>query len=285
MGRVKPDPLWTVKYCPDILRDMPVLRTAPEMGSSGRVRVVSGHGLTIALRRDSGVPLYQQVARHIELQISGGELRPGARLANEISLAESLGLSRPTMRRAIQQLVDKGLLVRKRGVGTQVVHGRITRPIELTSLHDDLARGHVEPTTEVLTYEIVPADEDVASALGVPPGSAVLHTRRLRSASGEPLAVMDNHLPADLAPPARDLGDRGLYQLLRERGIRMRVARQRISARSGTPEECRLLAERRNAPLLAMERSTHDDSGRVVEWGRHVYRSSLYSFEMTLVER
>ena len=66
------------------------------------------------------------------------------------------------MRRAIQELVDKGLLVRKRGVGTQVVHGQVTRPVELTSLFDDLANHHQTPTTVVLTNEIIAPTDEVA---------------------------------------------------------------------------------------------------------------------------
>ena len=114
--------------------------------------------LFVDLDRSSPVPLYFQVAQQIEHAINEGELAPGDRLDNEISLAEQFGLSRPTMRRAIQELVDKGLLVRKRGVGTQVVHGQVTRPVELTSLFDDLANHHQTPTTVVLANEIVAAD-------------------------------------------------------------------------------------------------------------------------------
>ena len=113
--------------------------------------------LFVDLDRSSPVPLYFQVAQQIEHAINEGELAPGDRLDNEISLAEQFGLSRPTMRRAIQELVDKGLLVRKRGVGTQVVHGQVTRPVELTSLFDDLTSHHQTPTTVVLTNEIVTA--------------------------------------------------------------------------------------------------------------------------------
>ena len=238
------------------------------------------------LDRSSPVPLYYQVARQIEQAIEGGKLLPGSRLDNEIHLADRLGLSRPTMRRAIQQLVDKGLLVRKRGVGTQVVHGQVTRPVELTSLHDDLAQSGQQPTTRVLLHEVLSAPDDVAVSLAVSPGAAVLHTRRLRSSTGEPLAVLENWLPA----PFTDIGEqllveRGLYQVLRSRGVGMRVARQRIGARRGTTEECQLLDERRGSPLLTMERTTHDDSGRIVEFGRHVYRASRYAFEVTLVDR
>lgn len=241
--------------------------------------------LFMDLDRSSPVPLYFQVSQQIEHAISSGQLGPGARLDNEISLADQFGLSRPTMRRAIQELVDKGLLVRKRGVGTQVVHGQVTRPVELTSLFDDLTRAHQSPRTTLLVNEMVVASETVSHFLDVPPGASVLHLRRLRFANGEPLAILENYLPEDLSDIGRsDLEARGLYQLMRAKGVHIRVAKQRIGARAGTAEECQLLAERRGSPLLTMDRATHDDSGRPVEWGHHVYRASQYSFEVTLVD-
>ncbi len=241
--------------------------------------------LFVDLDRSSPVPLYFQVAQQIEHAINEGGLAPGDRLDNEISLAEQFGLSRPTMRRAIQELVDKGLLVRKRGVGTQVVHGQVTRPVELTSLYDDLAAHHQAPTTTVLTNETIRATDEVSVMLAVPAGSIVLHLRRLRFAHGEPLAIMENFLPEDLISIGEmDLSTRGLYQLMRGKGVNIRVAKQRIGARTGTPEECGLLHEKRGTPVLTMERAAHDDSGRPVEWGRHCYRASQYSFEVTLVD-
>ena len=241
--------------------------------------------LFMDLDRSSPVPLYFQVSQQIEHAISSGQLGPGARLDNEISLADQFGLSRPTMRRAIQELVDKGLLVRKRGVGTQVVHGQVTRPVELTSLYDDLARGNQAPRTTLLINEIVPASETVSHFLDVPVGADVLRLRRLRFANGEPLAILENYLPDDLSDIGQsDLEARGLYQLMRAKGVHIRVAKQKIGARAGTAEECQLLGERKGSPLLTMDRATHDDSGRPVEWGHHVYRASQYSFEVTLVD-
>jgi len=241
--------------------------------------------LFVDLDRSSPVPLYFQVAQQIERAITEGDLAPGDRLDNEISLAEQFGLSRPTMRRAIQELVDKGLLVRKRGVGTQVVHGQVTRPVELTSLFDDLTHHHQTPTTKVLINEVIEAPDEVGARLSIAQGSPVLHLRRLRFAHGEALAIMENYLPEDLIPLGEaDLNTRGLYQLMRSRGVNIRVAKQRIGARTGTPEECTLLGERKGSPVLTMERAAHDDSGRPVEWGRHAYRASQYSFEVTLVD-
>ncbi|MBO3748542.1 GntR family transcriptional regulator [Streptosporangiaceae bacterium NEAU-GS5] len=242
--------------------------------------------LDIDLDRSSPVPLYFQVAEQIAEAIRRGDLAPGSRLDNEILLADRLGLSRPTIRQAIQYLVDKGLLVRKRGVGTQVVHGQVKRAVELTSLYDDLRRSGQEPATRVLSLESVTADEDVATVLGVEPGTPVLRLERLRYAQGEPLALLHNWLPTGLATlSGQILEDRGLYEVLRAAGVRLRVANQRIGARAASAAEARLLDERRGAPLLTMVRTSYDDQGRAVEHGSHVYRASLYSLEVTLIER
>jgi DNA-binding GntR family transcriptional regulator len=243
--------------------------------------------LTVDLDRSSPVPLYFQVSRQIEAAIDAGDLAPGDRLENEISLADRWGLSRPTMRRAIQELVDKGLLVRRRGIGTQVVHGRVKRPMDLTSLFDDLTRSDQKPGTQVLDRELVPAPAAVAERLGVPVGAQLLHLERLRSARDEPLAVLRNWLPADLAPvlPAEALETRGLYELMRGTGVHLRIATQRIAARGATAPEARLLGLRKGAPVLTMERVSYDGTGRAVELGTHAYHAETYSIEMTVVER
>lgn len=240
----------------------------------------------VELDRSSPVPLYSQVSRQLEQAIESGDLPPGSRLDNEISLADRLGLSRPTMRRAIQELVDKGLLVRKRGVGTQVVHGRVRREVELSSLYDDLTRTHQNPQTRVLHQARKPASAEVAEELGLETGTSVLYLERLRLARGEPLAVLRNWLPPSIFDHTEaDLESAGLDQLMRARGVRMRVARQRIGARGATAEEAKLLGERRSTPLLTVQRATFDDVGRAVEWGSHVYRAQAYSFEVILVDR
>ncbi|MGC1211114.1 MAG: GntR family transcriptional regulator [Micromonospora sp.] len=243
-------------------------------------------GPEIAVDRSSPVPLYFQVAEQFAAAIQRGELAPGDRLDSELQLADRLGLSRPTVRQAIQHLVDKGLIVRRRGVGTQVVRGQVRRGVELTSLHDDLARAGRQPSTSVLELATVACPVDVATALGVTAGSEVQHLRRLRFADGEPLAVMENWLPLDPVRLTLDaLQARGLYAILRAAGIRVRGAQQRIGARAATGAEAQMLGERRGAPLLTMTRTAYDDHGRYVEHGAHIYRASRYSLEVTVAER
>jgi DNA-binding GntR family transcriptional regulator len=241
--------------------------------------------LAVELDRSSPVPLYYQLAQAIEAAIRDGQLAPGDRFENELALAKRLMLSRPTTRRAIQELVDKGLLVRKRGVGTQVVQSPVHRRVELTSLFDDLVRAGQEPTTQLLDYHIGTPSEEIARELNLAEDREVVIIRRLRSANGEPLALMLNYLPVELAPEAEALEKAGLYQSLRARGVHIRLARQRIGARPATRAEARLLDERPGAPLLTMSRTAFDDSGSAVEYGTHSYRASRYYFDTTLVDR
>jgi len=233
--------------------------------------------------RTSPVPLYYQVASRLQELIEKGEIGVGARIENEVDLAERLGVSRPTTRRAIQYLVERGMLVRKRGVGTQVVHPKVRRPVELSSLYDDLVAGGRSPRTEVLDLRIVPASDEIATALELPPGTEVTWIERLRFAGGEPLALMHNAIPLDiLRLNPDDLAAAGLYDFLRAVGRTPRIATQVIGARSATAAEARILDEKRGASLLTMTRTAWDDTGRALEYGSHVYRASRYSFELNL---
>ena len=233
--------------------------------------------------RNSPVPLYFQVAQYLEQRIESGDLPTGTRLENENGLAEKFGLSRQTMRRAIGYLVDRGLLIRRRGVGTEVGHAKVRRQVELTSLYDDLAKTRRNPGTKVLQFAVEPARDEIAAELGLAAGTDIYVFERLRSAEAEPLAVLRNYVPASLLRlSAADLEAEGLYNLFRGSGINLRIARQSIGARASTAAEARVLGEGKGAPLLTMVRVAHDDQGRAVEYGNHIYRASRYSFDVTL---
>ena len=237
--------------------------------------------LSIPVDRASPVPLYYQVAQYLEQAIASGELPAGTLLGNEILLADQLGLSRPTLRRAIQYLVDRGLLVRRRGVGTVVMHAKVRRPLELTSLYDDLEKTSQRPRTAVLSFSVEGADENIAQVLGVPEGTEVYAFERLRFADDEPLALMRNYQPTSVVPlTAQALTEKGLYQIIRAQNVQMKIAEQSVGARAATATEARLLGELPNAPLLTMTRTTYADTGRVVEHGS---RASRYSFQLPLV--
>lgn len=237
----------------------------------------------VSLDRNSPIPLYFQVASRLQQLIESGEMPVGGRLQNEVELADRLGVSRPTMRKAIAYLVERGMLVRKRGVGTQIVQPKVRRPVELSSLYDDLAKSGQVPSTVVRQLDVRRAPDHVAVALGSPEGIEVTWVERLRIAGGEPLAIMHNAVPVGvIRPDAAELERHGLYELLRAAGHVPRTAHQTVGARAATAAEARLLGDSRGAAMLTMTRTAWDANGRAVEYGSHVYRASRYSFELNL---
>ncbi len=241
--------------------------------------------LELSIDRDSPVPLYHQLAEQLSAAIAQGALQPGDAFENEIALGERLHLSRPTVRRAIQELVSQGLLLRRRGLGTTVANRKVHRRAELTSLYDDLAKADGAPKTVVLGHELL-QDETAAAALDLPPDAVLLSIVRLRLSGDAPLAVLRNWLPpqhADITP--EQLAEQGLYAVLRARGVRPVVAHQTIGARMPTPAERRHLRLKSSAPVLTMTRSAFDAIGNPVEYGDHCYRAEDYSIEVMIDER
>lgn len=242
--------------------------------------------LPIQIDRASPVPLYHQLAEQLTAAIKDGTLRPGDAFENEISLADRIGLSRPTVRRAIGELVSMGLLVRRRGIGTTVANQMVHRRVELTSLYEDLEREGRSPRTDVLSLVVDATDARAAEALGLGADTPLVALVRLRYAGDVPLAIMRNWLPPscnDLT--TEQLETEGLYAVLRGRGIRPIVARQRIGARNPTPAERRQLKMPRTEPLVTMTRSAYDADGHPVEFGDHCYRADQYSVDVLVSER
>jgi DNA-binding GntR family transcriptional regulator len=237
------------------------------------------------LDRNSPIPLYFQIAENLKQAITDGTLKPGDRLDNELDLTERLGVSRPTVRQAVQRLVDQGLVVRRRGLGTVVMAPRILRSVALTSLYDDLSANGRQPATTVLGVTEIEADDQLAAILSLRPGAPVLSVDRLRLADGIPLALMHNYLPAGLlkSEPADALEKTGLYELLRSQGVQLQAGEQVIAARKATAHEAKLLAAPRGATVLTMTRTTFDQAGQPVEHGSHAYLAERYSFRMALV--
>lgn len=241
--------------------------------------------LAISLNRVSPVPLYHQLAHQLTEAVESGRLCKGEFLDNELLLADQWQVSRPTVRRAIQELVDDGLLVRRRGVGTQVVNDQVRRPFTLSSLYDDLAASGREPVTTVIGLNRIAAPDDVTESLALAARTEVVHLVRRRCAGPQPLAVLRNWLIAEAADhlTADQLETHGLYSLLRERGVRPHYADQRLGAKAATDEEAALLDIEPGAPLVTMRRVMQDDTGRPVEVGDHVYDAAHYSLELSVV--
>ena len=239
----------------------------------------------VRLDHSSPVPLYHQAAQLLEQAIEDGRLSPGSKLDSELDLAEQLDISRPTMRAAIKQLVDKGLLIRRRGFGTMVAPKAVRRAVALTSLYDDLKESGRKPDTRVLSFEEGLCPPEVAEQLGVGPDAPVLRFDRLRSTGPDPIALMHNVVPVGLLEMEKeDLERTGLYDLFRESGIAPHVATQRVGARKADTREAELLEIEPGDPVLTMTRTAYDTSGRPIEYGNHSYPAESYWLEMMLVE-
>ena len=240
--------------------------------------------LDITLERNSPVPLYYQVAQAIEHAINTGALAPGDRLENELSLTSRLGLSRPTARQAIQELVKKGLLVRKRGVGTQVVRSQFRRTEALSSLNEDIIEAGKIPSTRLLEYSVGPLAQNIRDAIdvGTVSESEFIKIRRLRLADDVPLAILTNYLPTRFEITEEDMQSKSLYACLRSLGVNLKIAHQQISARLMTDDEAELLDAETPAACLTVDRIAYD-VGQFVEFGRHTYHAAQYSIQSSLV--
>lgn len=236
----------------------------------------------IELDHSSPIPLYHQISEPIKELILDGTIPPGAKLEDELSMASRLGVSRPTARRALQSLVDLRLVVRKRAVGTIVAPKEIHRQVKLSSLYDDLKDSGQTPTTKVISYEEVEASQEIAEDLRLEEGQTVIKVVRLRLANGEPLAIMTNYLPSEVAPTEKELRSGGLYDAMRSHGHEVVSASQTISARKASSEEAEILQESRGAAILSMRRIAYNQSGVPIEIGDHVYRASRYRFTVSL---
>jgi DNA-binding GntR family transcriptional regulator len=240
--------------------------------------------LPVALDRGSDVPLYLQLSQQLLAGIEHGRVQPGDPFETEVDLARRLRLSRPTVRRAIAVLVDRGLLVRRRGVGTVVAAGGVQQHAELNSLYDDLAAERRSPRTELLDLDTSTVWPRAATVLGLPPRTRLVHVTRLRYVGALPLAILENWLPPDTpALPALVPGRlerEGMYEILRAQGLAPHTAQQTFGARNATGAERRLLGLTRADPLLTMWRNAFDASGRIIECGDHRYRGDQYTISV-----
>lgn len=240
----------------------------------------------IELDRGSPVPLYYQVARELERAIADGRLKRGDYIENELVLAEQWKVSRLTLRRSIQELVDSGLLVRRRGVGTQVVNDSVPKPPRLGSSFDELAERGMDPQTTVLAHERLVADDAVAEQLGLPPGSTVVYVERCRRVGGRRIALLRNWITLEAGGDitTEELATGGLFGIYRSKGIWPHSAIRRVAARSAGPVDAALLGVSLDAALLAVDSTMQDKLGRRIEVGHQLYDGASYTMELSVVE-
>ena len=221
--------------------------------------------------------LYTRLAARLRQAIHQGRLSVGAVLPPERELAQSLGVSRQTVRKAVDELTREGLLAARQGSGTFVA-GRIVEPLtELASFSDDMLRRGLTPSSKWLKREIVKPSPEEALALNLSLADLVCRIVRVRLADGEPIAIEFAVVEAALVASNADFGD-SLYRALRHRNRAPIRAMQRVRAAVADPDVALALGISTDSPVLEMERFSYSADGRPVEWTRSAYRGDKYDY-------
>lgn len=238
--------------------------------------------------RSSATPLYHQLKQWLSTRIVSGELPPGTQLPGDIELSERLHVSRGVVRQALSELRHDGLIERERGRGTFVSRPKTTQGLinSMRGLADDAAVRGQKAVSIVLRFIETPADDGVASRLGIESGAPVVELERLRSLDGEPWVLAVTYLPAQLVPgiTQRDLGGtESLYRVLRaDYGLPIVASTRRVEAAVTDAREAHLLRVHPGDPLLVLRSISYTTGGRPLEYFIARHRGDRSAFEVSL---
>ena len=206
-------------------------------------------------------------------------LHVGQAIPSERQLTQEIGVSRLTVRAAIDELVRDGYLDRRHGSGTYVTEPKIAQPLTLTSFSEEMRRRGMVPGSRTLELTITSAGARLARRLQVSPEEPLVRVKRLRLADSEPMAMEVLHIPEALVPglTKADLENRSFYELLAERyEIVIGSGTQTIEPTVTNEEESEVLGVPLHTPAFLFERTTVSESGRIVEFVRSIYRGDRY---------
>lgn len=236
---------------------------APPDAAAGDVTHGAGHKYLVV--RDHLVALVAQ------------QLRVGDAIPSERALCQQFGLSRMTVRQAVDALVTEGVLVREHGRGTFVAPQRMDFEMRLTTFGEEMRRRGMQPATAVLAAQVVSATPDVAAALEIEPRDRVHYVYRVRSADGAPMSIEQVWVPVALAPDLLDDGaPPSMYDALRARGLEPEWGEDTLSADEATDTEASLLGLGEGRAVLRAARRTYAEQGAVL-YSRSCYRADRYS--------
>ena len=203
----------------------------------------------------------------------------GEAIPSERQLTLDFGVSRLTVRAALDELVREGYLVRRRGSGTFVSEPKIAQELTMTSFTEDMRRRGMRPTSRTIELKTVPAGARLGRFLKVSPSEPTMVAKRLRLADGETMAIEMLHVPSALVPglTAKDLETQSFYELLSERyGITIVGGVQQIEPTVTNEEESEALGVPLHSPAFLFERTSRSADGKTVEFVRSIYRGDRY---------
>lgn len=213
------------------------------------------------------------------------ELSPGDPIPSEHVLCQRFGVSRMTLRRAVDEIVRDGRLMRRQGSGTYVTRPKLDQPLTMTSFSEDMRRRGMVPTSQVMSMLRMPAGPRVAGNLEISPADEVVRLTRLRLADGEPMAIETVYLPVHLVPGLShdDVDQRSLYELLASQyGITLGSATQTIETTATNEDESEVLRVALRSPAFLFRRTTRTTTDQVVETSRVIQRGDRYTITTSL---
>ena len=203
----------------------------------------------------------------------------GDAIPSERVLSIDLGVSRLTVRAALDDLVREGRLTRRRGAGTFVAEPKVAKGMTITSFSDDMRQRGLSPGSRTLEFRTIPAGARLGRILHVSPSEPVLSIKRQRLADGEPMAIEHLHVPGALFPglTARDVEESSFYDLLENRyEIEIVGATQTVEPTVTDEDESEVLGVPLHSPALLFERLTRAATGELVEFTSSTYRGDRY---------
>ncbi len=236
--------------------------------------------------KTSAIPYYEQLAELLRREISEKQSEGAVyQLPSESELTERHGLSRATVRHALDELERDGWIYRQKGVGSFAPVRRLQQDLtQLVSTTEYMRQRGWSLITRVVGLGQVPATPHVAHALEIAPGIPVYELCRLRIVDDVPVSLQTAYLPAELCPKLEDNDlTSSLYRLLETRyGQRLWTGREVLRARRASHEEARLLQIREDVCVMYAERITYASTGTAVEYLEAVWRGDRYDFTVTL---
>jgi len=233
------------------------------------------------------IAAYLEIAAALRKEISGQHLAPHSRLPSEPELVRRYGVARETVRRALAKLEEDGLIYRRRAVGTFVAEPHIEQDLDkLFSFTEFMIYRGMQPGSRILVSQveqISDAESPVLHHLGLPPGASVIHLRRLRLGSGEPLVIASTWLPESRFRGFlnHDLQKHSVYEVMSKMGHKPTDAVQTIESVTLGPDEAALLTVPVGSPALLIRRVGYA-GGLPVEYAVDYYRGDRTKFRVRL---
>lgn len=243
----------------------------------------------VDLDRNHILPLYEQVEKYLGSLIDSGSLDPGDKLPSEKNLEDKFGVSRVTIRRALQELAHEGRIVRVPGKGSFVLQPKIEPLTALTSFSENMRAQGYEPSYQQAKISIIEANPKITNKLQLPINSKVLHVSRLMLADGLPMAIQDAYLPYSIYQKKPSLftpevlTNISMYKVLElELGEKLYRADEWVDASRADPSEAEKLKISPGDLLLIIERLTLSQENQPIEYVKLIYPANRYRYKVEL---